>query len=266
MRVAFRIIGLIFTFIFLTALTQIGGVLYLLSYWLCYKVRWKSKYRIALVFNVLYLMATFIVVPALAPLFGRERLKNTENIKAATYISILFNRNYVVPEMNDLLAKTASQLEGSGIQITYLDANFPFINKFPLLPHLSHNDGKKLDVSLVYETKEGAMSKKQKSNSGYGVFAVPRATEHNQIRDCIRQGYFQYDYPKYLTLGTKNDALIFSEKGTKKLIRSFLKEQSLKKLFIEPHLKKRLNLTSSRVRYHGCRAVRHDDHIHLELK
>ncbi|MFT5619364.1 MAG: hypothetical protein ACI85I_002607, partial [Arenicella sp.] len=38
------------------------------------------------------------------------------------------------------------------------------------------------------------------------------------------------------------------------------------KVFIEPHLKTRLGLENySKIRFHGCQAVRHDDHIHVQL-
>jgi len=67
-------------------------------------------------------------------------------------------------------------------------------------------------------------------------------------------------------LGKINEELIFSEKGTRKIINSFLKSKKLGKLFIEPNLKKRLSLKDNRVRNHGCRAVRHDDHIHIQLR
>lgn len=57
-----------------------------------------------------------------------------------------------------------------GIQVVYLDTNFPFINKFPLLPHLSHSDGKKIDVSLIYKDEKGKLTNKKPSVSGYGVY------------------------------------------------------------------------------------------------
>ena len=142
---------------------------------------------------------------------------------------------------------------------------FPFINGFPLIPHLSHNDGKKLDLSLVYETKTGELSNLKKSMSGYGDFEGPKDNEKDQISFCKKEGYFQYDYSKYVTFGKINQDLEFSQNGTKTLIQALLKNKSLGKLFIEPHLKQRLNLTDNRVRYHGCRAVRHDDHIHIQL-
>ena len=182
------------------------------------------------------------------------------------YMMVLLNRNYVRPQLNKLLQATTDDLKESNIQINYLDANFPFINKFPLLPHLSHNDGKKLDISLVYENAGGEITNQQKSVSGYGVFENPRPNEYNQIDKCLIRGYFQYDYPKYVTFGSINNELKFSTKGTKRLIKSILKNKSLGKLFIEPHLKHRLSLKNSKIRYHGCRAVRHDDHIHIQLK
>jgi len=256
----------IFLFVFLTIITQIGGIVYLLSLLISRKWNKKLKFKTLIFFIGLYLFSTFLIVPIIAPIFGREKVKHTEKIKPTNYMTVLLNRNYVRPELNELLNQTEKELSGTNIEIHYLDANFPFINKFPLLPHLSHNDGKKIDLSLIYETKNGKITNKQKSTSGYGVFENPKPNEYNQIEKCLKNGYFQYDYPKYLTLGKINNDLIFSEKGTKTLIKSILKNKNLGKLFIEPHLKKRMKLKDNRIRYHGCRAVRHDDHIHIQLK
>lgn len=209
---------------------------------------------------------TFLVVPIIAPFFGRERVKHSDKVKPATYMTILLNRNYVKPALNDLIAKTAADLKNSKVRLHYLDANFPFIDKFPLLPHLSHNDGKKIDLNLVYENEAGEIIHKRKSVSGYGVFESPKKGEPNQIHDCINNGYWQYDYPKYLTLGRMNKDLKFSEKGNKEMVETILKQKGIGKIFIEPHLKQRLQLRNSRIRYHGCRAVRHDDHIHIQLE
>ena len=173
-----------------------------------------------------------------------------------------------MPEINDAVQKAADEFEVryNEIYIFYLDANFPFFDGFPLLPHLSHNDGKKIDLSFVYEDEDGVISHKQKSNSVYGAFENPLPSEINQTDNCEQAGYWQYDYSKYLTFGKKNNDLRFSETGTKELISVLLSQSQWGKLFIEPHLKQRLNLTDSRVRFHGCGAVRHDDHIHIQLK
>lgn len=247
-------------------MTQIGGLVYLISLAISRKTPKSYKLKTLIVFSGLYLFSTFIVVPLVAPYFGREKVKHSERIKPTNYLTVFLNRNYVRPELNKLLNQAEKKLNETAIEIHYLDANFPFINKFPLLPHLSHNDGKKIDISLIYETKQGEITNKQKSISGYGFFEDPKATKQNKTDECLRKGYFQYDFPKYFTLGKINTELVFSKKGTKKLIKAFLKNKELEKLFIEPHLKKRMKLTDSRIRYHGCRAVRHDDHIHLQLK
>lgn len=68
-----------------------------------------------------------------------------------------------------------------------------------------------------------------------------------------------------MTLGSINSNLDFSKKGTKLLIMAFLKQKELQKIFIEPHLKQRLHLTNKKIRYHGCHAVRHDDHLHIQI-
>jgi len=252
--------------VFLTIVTQIGGIVYLLSLLISKRLKNNFKFKLLIIFIGLYLTSTILIVPFIAPILGREKIKHTNGIKPTNYMTVLLNRNYVRPKLNKLLSQTEKELKGTTIKIHYLDANFPFIDKFPLLPHLSHNDGKKIDISLIYETKKGEITDKQKSVSGYGVFESPKSNEYNQINKCLKNGYFQYDFPKYLTFGKINNEIVFSENGTKKLIKSILKNRNLGKLFIEPHLKNRLNLRSNKVRYHGCKAVRHDDHIHVQLK
>jgi len=249
------------TFILLTILTQIGGILFLLAHWIAKK----SQLHTLMVFIPLYLIATFLLVPHLAPLLGREPIKHSAKIEPTNYLTVILNRNYVRPELNQLLHKTEKYLTDAPFKIKYLDASFPFIKGFPLLPHLSHNDGKKIDISFVYEDGHGMVDDK-KSRSGYGVFVPIKQGEYNQTKVCKSKGAFQYNYPKYLTFGKINEDLNFSEQGTRELIIALLKNRNLGKIFIEPHLKKRLNLTDSRVRNHGCRAVRHDDHIHVQLK
>ena len=117
----------------------------------------------------------------------------------------------------------------------------------------------------MYADANGKLSNLKKSISGYGVFAGPFTKEFDQTRFCKENGYFQYDFPKYLTFGQINKHLLFSEKFTKYLANSVLKQRNLGKMFIEPHLKNRLNLYHDKVRFHGCGAVRHDDHIHIQL-
>lgn len=258
----------IFMFFLLTMITQIGGVVYVLT--IALSKYWKSKKRLksVLSFVSIYLIFTYLIVPPLAFQFGRERVTHTHQISPTNYVTVLLNRNYVDPKLNLVLLNTARSLEGgkSIVEIHYLDACFPFIDKFPLLPHLSHSDGRKIDLSLIYENGNGEIVDQQKSPSGYGIFEEPIEGESNQLRKCDNDGYYQYNFSKYLSFGEINKDIRFSERGTKTLINCLLNNFQVEKIFIEPHLKERMNLNSPRIRYHGCGAVRHDDHIHIQVR
>lgn len=178
-------------------------------------------------------------------------------------LSLAF-RNYVVPKLKQGLIKTSENLTSSNISITYLDANFPFIEGYPLLPHLSHNDGKKIDIAFMYIDELGKQSDKKPSTSGYGAFENSEKNYTSKI--CIEKGNWHYNFTKYLTFGINNKLKLDSNRTTQ-LIKQLLSIPSSEKLFIEPHLKQSLGLSSeSKVRFHGCGAVRHDDHIHLQVK
>ncbi len=218
-------------------------------------------------FSLLYFVATFLIVPNIAPFFGRERINESDHLRSHSFFYKLANRNYVKPELNQVLENVADDFfkNTNGIELVYLDANFPFMDQFPLLPHLSHNDGKKIDLSFVYKDDSGALTQQKPSMSGYGVYEASTSTEYNQNDICKKQGYWQYDFTKYVSFGRLNKDISLSEKGTRDLINLILEQKDVAKLFIEPHLKTRLNLANQKIRFHGCQAVRHDDHIHFQI-
>jgi len=148
----------------------------------------------------------------------------------------------------------------------YFDANFPFIDQFPLLPHLSHNDGKKIDIALIYRDGSGNLTNRKKSISGYGAFVPIKTQEENRAAICFNQGYWQYEFSKYFSFGKINSELELDENATKKMIQILIADTRVKKIFLEPHLKQRFNLSHPKIRFHGCHSVRHDDHIHVEIK
>ncbi len=246
---------------FLTILTQVGGLIWLLSIFISIKL----KKKILFVFPVIYLIFNLLIFPPIAKQFGRERLPVfSKNLKPRNWMYPLLFRNYVSPELKGILENSADELKYSNIQITYLDANFPFMDGFPLLPHLSHNDGKKVDISFMYLDKERKPTDKKPSVSGYGFYSNRENNYNSKI--CKEKGYWQYDFPKYLTFGTIND-LKLNAKGTKLLIQKLLSHSKTQKIFIEPHLKQSLGFNNqNKIRFHGCQAVRHDDHIHLQIK
>ncbi|MEM7124392.1 MAG: hypothetical protein AAF563_24160, partial [Pseudomonadota bacterium] len=43
------------------------------------------------------------------------------------------------------------------------------------------------------------------------------------------------------------------------------REHGVTKIFLEPHLVERLGISDPMIRFQGCAAARHDDHIHIEV-
>lgn len=249
----------------LTIITQIGGVLYFVSF-LIFSSHKKIGKRV-LFFSSLYLLMTFLITPKLAKQFGRIKIKHSTCLKPKSLFYTLTNRDYVRPELHDAIHNIAKQLQKKHptCQLIYLDANFPFFNQFPLLPHLSHNDGKKIDIAFIYTTNNGSLTNKKPTRTGYGFYTPPLKGEPNQIKQCKALGNWQYDFPKYLTLGKIHPTLSFSKQLNQDLGKLLIAEPAIQKIFIEPHLKQRLNLNHGKVRFHGCQSVRHDDHFHIQL-
>jgi len=252
----------------LTLTTQIGGIIWCLSLiikWLFFENK-KARYQVFSFFG-LYIICTFLLVPFLANLLGRTPLpiSKSSNLAPCTYLTILLNRHYVTPTLKNELIHISNQFEKSNpnIKTIYLDANFPFINGFPLLPHLSHSDGKKVDLAFQY-SKNGVLANEKPSNTGYGHYVHPNKNEVNQPQICLNRGHWQYDFPKYLTLGSSQN-LTFDISKTKELIELILTRKHTQKVFIEPHLKSRMKINHKKLRFHGCQAVRQDDHIHFQI-
>jgi hypothetical protein len=272
-----KVILKIILFCLLTVLTQVGGLVFILSAF-THKLtdKWTSNnylkraYRF-ISFLIFYCLTTFLIVPVIAKPLGRVPLPliETNHLQPLNIWTCFLNRNYVRPELKQTTFEVALQMNDKfpGTTVNYLDANFPFINKFPLVPHLSHNDGKKIDLSFCYlDSKTSKQTNECPSFIGYGICEEPRSDEKNTAEFCTEKGYWQYGFlTKVISQDSKKD-FTFDSYKTRELVNIFAQQQTIGKIFIEPHLKKRLNLTSEKIRFHGCQAVRHDDHIHVQLK
>lgn len=261
-------------FVVLTVATQIGGLVFLLSIlgnkFVPAHRRGKAS-QIAL-FTGLYLFSTFILIPPIAKTFGRVPLPISKKgmIIPNHRWTCLLNRHYVKPKLYDLVMKSAIQYnakEKTIRQLRYLDANFPFINGFPLLPHRSHDDGEKIDLAFLYlNNATGNHWAKSVSFIGYGFCEAPKPREENMPALCQQQGYWQYSLLENIFGKASPYEAKFDAEATRRLIKNLSDHPHTKKIFIEPHLKQRLGFSyNEKVRFHGCAAVRHDDHIHLEM-
>ncbi|MBT1685570.1 hypothetical protein [Dawidia soli] len=259
--------------VFLTVATQVGGIIYLVS-WIIYllvrkrmaKRYWRIATRYA-IFIGLYLITIFLVMPPIAKKYGRVPLPFTEthHVKPLTIWTALLNRNYVRPELRTITYAVGDEMNKKypGTVVNYMDANFPFRNGYPLLPHISHNDGRKLDVAFLYTDKTtGRQSNDNPSPIGYGGSEPPHKGEPDRPSICAPQ-HWQYSFMYgWMPL---SDHLEFDRARTQAMINAFINQQGINTLYLEPHLKKRLRLKSKKIRLHACYSVRHDDHVHVQL-
>ncbi|MBC8110697.1 MAG: hypothetical protein H7Y04_06515, partial [Verrucomicrobia bacterium] len=190
-----------------------------------------------------------------------------QTLKPATFLTCLANRHYVRKDLKITLENTAKLMNQRfpDTKILYLDANFPFFDSFPLLPHLSHNDGRKLDLSFYYKNKQTQKNTNfSPSFIGYGFCEEPTKNEQNMPEYCKKQGFWQYGLLRKITPQTQKNTLVFDAEKTKILLQLLTKNPAISLIFIEPHLKFRLGFgRNPKIGFHGCHAVRHDDHIHI---
>lgn len=263
-------------FFLLTLITQTGGVIYLFSLILFLLISkkfvnryYRFTFRLVL-FVTLYTIISVFIVPPLAAKFGRVPLsiRKHPNLKPLVAFTYLCNRHYVSPEMKKTIEGAADYMANKypTTKTYYLDANFPFFNGYRLWPHLSHNDGKKLDLAYYYTNKAGAFQFGSPSFIGYGVSIDPLPGETNQPAKCKQSGYWQYGLMSGIVSQGKKKDYIFDSERSRELLDYFAQNKRIEKIFIEPHLKQRLHLTDTKFRLHGCKTVRHDDHIHIQVK
>ncbi len=274
-------IGLVLWLILLTLLTQLGGLVWLLCLpiftFLNKKIKQKALFNLLKIsiFCFFYWLVCFKITPSVSPRFGRVPMPygdENPNLRPVNFITILANRHYVTPDLKaateGVVQKMIKKFEDDSMVVNYLDCNFPFFDGFPLEPHLSHNDGRKMDLAFQYlDAKTQKPTAKHPARLGYGVCEEPRAGEENRAEYCREQGEWQYSFMKnYVVSQRKKADFTFDAVRTREMMRFFITDSRVQMLLIEPHLKKRLGLErETKIRLHPCKAVRHDDHIHVAV-
>lgn len=235
----------------LTAVTQVGGLAWLIA------IGFRRRF---LAFLCLYIALTVAAI-WVAPSFGRAALScfDTGPLQVQSWMYCALNRTYVSQELADVLADTAEDMDQQfpGTQILVLDANFPFFDGFPLLPHLSHDDGDAVDLALFYRDETGYRPGAKRSPVGYFAFEQG-PTDCPQTWPTLR-----WDLDPVQSLWRAYD---LDDARTSAVLRILSQDRRVGKIFLEPHLVQRLGVTHPSIRFQGCRAARHDDHIHVQLQ
>lgn len=264
-----RALRVALVFSLLTALTQIGGAVYLAGRWLARRGEvTRLSARLAIFLSV-YVSAT-TAAALTAPLFGRVPLScfGSGSLQVQSPLYCALSRNFVSVEAKRAAEalSAAMALEFPGTVTLVLDANFPFLDGFPLLPHLSHDDGRKLDIAFYYRDEKGTpLNRAARSPIGYFAFEepVPGASLPCTERDDLltlrwNMGFLQGFFPAWTLDDARTGAALrwLALEGP---------EFGVERIFIEPHLAARLGVAHPYVRFQGCRAARHDDHIHFQV-
>ncbi len=246
-----RVIGHFFVVLVLTLLSQVGGLAWIVALF------WRRRLVAFLItYAVLGLSAVWI-----APMFGRVALSclgdGPLQVQSPLYCAL--NRTYVSLELRDVLVETATAMDRQfpGTQTLVLDANFPFLDGFPLLPHLSHDDGEKVDLAFFYRDESGYLPGSTRSPIGY--FAFEQGPSDCNPRWPTMRWDLAVLQPLWRTLEV-------DQARTAAILRILAQDARVERIFVEPHLVERLGLSHPAIRSQGCRAARHDDHIHLELR
>ena len=224
-------------------------------------------------FCAFYALATFIIVPPLAIYFGRVAMPyDAENpyIRQGNFGYVLLNRHYVTPQLRTLTEGVAERLAKAypNSVVEYLDCGFPFFDGFPLEPHMSHNDGRKIDISFFYiDNSTKLLTNQRPSWLGYGVCEEPKGGEEDRPTFCREKGFWEYNFMKrFIVPQSEKRNFTFDERRTRDLIRLFIADNHVKTVLIEPHLEKRLGFSNNnKVKTPPCESVRHDDHLHVAI-
>lgn len=234
-----------------TLLTQIGGLAWIIA--LMFRRR---LFAFFLIYVGLW-SATLVV----APHFGRVPLPcYGETLRAQSLFYCATARHYVSPDLAEVAQDAADEMAQRypGTVTLYLDANLPFWDGFPLLPHLSHDDGEKLDLAFYYTDELGAyLPGKTRSLIGYWAFEALDKHICPEKWPTLR-----WDFAWLQPLWAKRP---LEAVRTGALVQILAADPRIAKLFLEPPMAESLSLNGQKLRFQGCRAARHDDHLHIQL-
>jgi hypothetical protein len=260
-------------------LTQVGGLAlalgWLVGRWLLPERidRWQRAGFAFLLFAGFYGLLHFLIVPPLAALGGRVPLpcaaEEDRPFAAAHPLFCWLDRHYVDPRLVSLMTNMSREVarEFPGTVTLYLDGNLPFLNGFPLLPHLSHSDGRKLDIAYFYRAPGGAYRPGEtRSPIGYWAFEEPAPGETPS--PCRAGTWLTTRWDMQFLQALFADRPLEPER-TRTALRWLTTQgesAGIERIFVEPYLAKRLGVSSPLLGFQGCRAARHDDHIHIQVR
>lgn len=173
------------------------------------------------------------------------------------------DRHYVTPITRDALIAAADAMAARypDVVLRFMDASGPDgVKPFP--PHLSHGDGRQIDLALIYTDLDGTPLKAFPDTRAYGGYwpaEPPRRGEQVACPGGREARNEKPDPPADRSWRLDEERTIF-------LIETLIADTRVRRILIEPHLERRLGLWGHpKLRFAGCQAARHDDHLHVDF-
>jgi hypothetical protein len=231
----------------LTVLSQLGGIAWLIALF------FRRRLMVFLLaYAALWTLAYTTSHRTALPCFDAP-------LRMQSPLYCALNRHYVSPELASVATDAAAHMATAypGTITLALDGGFPFLTGMPLIPHLSHDDGEKLDFAFYYTAQDGHyLPGNTRSPLGYFAFEMtpPETCPANTL--TLR---WSFAWLQNLLPDRPLDA-----RRTAALVSHLAEDPRVGKIFVEPPLAARLGRAHPKIRFQGCRAARHDDHIHIQ--
>lgn len=173
------------------------------------------------------------------------------------------DRHWVRPAARDALIDAGDALRARwpGIVIRYMDASGPDgVTPFP--PHLSHGDGRQIDLALYYTDIAGRPLDAFPATDRYGGYWPAEPPGPGEERACPQGRVGAAEKPD----PPADRPWRLDEERTRALVEILIADPRVRRILIEPHLERRFGLWGHpKLRFAGCQAARHDDHLHVDF-
>ncbi len=277
-RAPLSAVALILAVMLLTLVTQVGGAVL----WLALPLLERLKRRlrpfgnclawcaVIAAFVALYLAVGATLVPWSAAAFGRRPLpcfaSAHQPLQAVNPLFCAANRHYARASVHRLLLDLAEAMDVAypGSRLRYLDAGFPLFDGFPLAPHLSHHDGRKVDLAFYYRSRLDGTAVPSPSPLGYWAYSGPAPGEERPCQS--RRSPLRWDLAWLQPLFESAEIDLERTAALLDWLQRHAGRYRIEKVLLEPHLRRRMGLAAGVIRFQGCGAARHDDHLHVELR
>ncbi len=173
------------------------------------------------------------------------------------------DRHFVTPTTRDALIDTAAAMRRlyPGEVLRFMDASGPDGRK-PFPPHRSHGDGRQIDLGLYYTDVQDRPLTVFPATDRYGGYWPAEPPRPGEEVACPqgRPGRAEKPDPP------ADRPWRLDEARTKALVEILIADRRVRRVLIEPHLERRFGLWGHpKLRFAGCQAARHDDHLHVDF-